>query len=107
MTLKQCQAYVADYQERFKLGRWEIETRWATTKECNDNGVELCGFITWSKQIEYPSALIRLNKQFCQGDIEQTIIHELLHLLLEGHKTKQRKYDPHYECALNILSRNL
>lgn len=39
--------------------------------------------------------------------VEETVIHELLHILLEGSVEKTKKYSAHYEWALNVLSAQL
>ena len=55
----------------------------------------------------YISSAIRGN----WNDIEETIVHELIHLKLEGHKDlvsmAPDKYDPVYENGLNVISREL
>lgn len=38
------------------------------------------------------------------SDIEETLIHELLHLRIEGHKELDATRDPHLEKAINILA---
>ena len=58
-----------------------------------------CSGHTWW-QAEYPEVLIVVRR----GEDEATIVHELLHLRLEGHLTRPRKYDPLYERALNELA---
>jgi predicted SprT family Zn-dependent metalloprotease len=39
--------------------------------------------------------------------IEEDIIHELLHLLISGHKHKQEKYDELFERGLNCIAKAL
>ncbi len=34
----------------------------------------------------------------------ETVVHELLHIRLEGHRPAPLKYDPLYERALNVLA---
>lgn len=75
---------------------------------------ESVGWAQWSP--EYGHALITILDPLQNEDItadeydtylETTLIHELLHLRLEGHKTMEsvtNVYDPAHEAAINILS---
>lgn len=68
----------------------------------------VAGSSTWEP--EYNVASIEVASDLgSDADIEETLIHELLHLKLEGHKvlTRGYKYDPLYERALNVLARVL
>lgn len=64
-------------------------------------------------QREYGEAWIYLSSAIRGNwkDIEETIVHELIHLKLEGHKDIEsmspEKYDPVYENGLNVISREL
>lgn len=39
--------------------------------------------------------------------VEHILVHELLHLVIDGHKATNTKYDPQHEAAINLLARVL
>lgn len=39
--------------------------------------------------------------------LEETIVHELLHIVLEGHAEHDENYDPNYERGLNVIANAL
>jgi len=53
--------------------------------------------------VEDPNVVIAIR---C-GEGTHTLVHELLHLRLEGHRPCPARYNPHYERALNHLSEAL
>lgn len=71
----------------------------------DDDGA--CGW-----QREYSEAWLYLSSAIRGNwdEIEETIVHELLHLKFEGHKATEsslEKYDPVYENGLNVVAREL
>ena len=50
---------------------------------------------------ESPHAIIALRRGQAT---EETVVHELLHIRLEGHRPAPIKYDPLYERALNLIA---
>jgi Zn-dependent peptidase ImmA (M78 family) len=58
---------------------------------------------------EYKHVVIHLASDQNDKELEETLVHELIHVLLEAHKNepKNRRYDPLYERGLNVLSENL
>lgn len=68
------------------------------------------GSCTW--QGEYREAWIDLNEEILGnwGAVEETVVHELLHLKLQGHQDPDKvlaEYDPFFENALNVIAREL
>jgi Zn-dependent peptidase ImmA (M78 family) len=65
------------------------------------------GYAYW--QPEYKKAIIDINADLDDAEIEETLVHELLHVRLEGHKllTPKTRYDALYERALNVLATTL
>ncbi len=53
--------------------------------------------------VESPNAVIAM----IRGEGMHTLVHELLHIRLEGHRQSPRKYDAHYERAINHLTEAL
>lgn len=78
------------WQDRLNLREWDIEFKWGTGKgnqgECQ----------WWTEELR---ATVYISKR-CK-EKEQTLIHELLHIVFEGHKDLERGPDPHLERALN------
>lgn len=79
----------------------------ATEDEKDNENDGACGW-----QREYGEAWIYLSSEIRGNwpEIEETIVHELIHLKLEGHKSTEsslENYDPVYENGLNVISREL
>lgn len=74
----------AHWQRILRLQNWEIDVRWMLKSddhfECSN------GYCVWSEQ--HKSAKIVISKE--SEDIEQTVVHECLHLLLHGNKPIER-----------------
>lgn len=96
---------------KLKLGHWEkIHITFSSPKEM---GKDCIGNCTWWS--EYKQALVQVldpsNTLAYSGhgdDIEktldETLVHELLHLRLEGEREKPLAYSGSYEWALNVLA---
>jgi hypothetical protein len=52
-------------------------------------------------------AAIRIAPDLTDEQVEETVIHELLHLVLEGHMAIDGEYDEGYERGLNRIARTL
>lgn len=100
--------------KRLRLQNFQkIEVRLSPKSEM-DNSL---GWAQWSPEYRY--ATVRILDPTENEDItadeydafmEETLVHEFLHLLLEGHKTMEsvtQTYDPAHEAALNILAEAL
>jgi hypothetical protein len=87
-------------------GGWGISVTWATKADAANGLIsdEDAGSCVW--MIEHREANIYLNKRYAAdlAELHLTIIHELLHIRLEGHLPRAKRYDPHYEHAINYLS---
>lgn len=84
------------WQDRLNLREWEIAVRWGKA----DAMTECVGFCLWSS--EEQAAYITLART--QEDHEGTLIHELLHIVLQGHADYSGKYDIHTERAINKIA---
>jgi Zn-dependent peptidase ImmA (M78 family) len=80
MTLRELLAYTAKWRDQLGLSQWEIEVKWMCAADSRSMP-DANGYCWWSEQHQY--AEIRIAKD--STDIEHTVIHELLHLRLEGH----------------------
>jgi hypothetical protein len=99
LTKPQINAIVRRWQKKFGLTNWKITVVLVSTPE------ELSGCAgTLEWETEYHAATMRLVSELPKADMEETIIHEFIHLLLEGHKSTSGRYDAMYERGLNTLS---
>lgn len=99
LTKAQINALIKKWQTKLRLQNWNIKLTLADTV---DDLKGNAGMMDW--QTEYHSATIYLVRELPRRDMEETVIHELLHLLLEGHKNPVCKDLPLYESGLNTLS---
>ena len=70
---------------------------------------EALGVAYWTP--EYKTAVVKIlnpdNPEEDEQDVERTLVHELLHIMLQGHRTMDdvtKTYDPAFEAALNVLA---
>lgn len=96
MTSAQLQSRCDYWKSRLNLKEWRIKIRWATKDEAKTNQ----GACNWSA--EELTAEIYIDRK---TDIESTVIHELIHPVLDGHMPNgDWKYDVHIERAINRLA---
>lgn len=99
------QSMLTLWQNAFALGHWGIDL-------AVHPGDEMLGRdAAVSAQAEYDYAVMALREptELQPVDVEESIVHELLHVLLEGHKNlatsaDSETYDPMYERGLNVLA---
>ena len=108
MTNTKLQALKKKWVTKLELGPplWQdIRVLFVDKKDIRNN----LGEIEW--QIDYSSATIKIaNEDQHDTDeltVEETLIHELLHLRFEGHKDCDGKRQPHIERALNVVAKIL
>jgi len=92
MTLPEMRDCVKVYQEQLGLQSWNIKIKYLKKNAEND-----AGCIYWMTELAAAQILVAKDEL----DPEHTIVHELLHLLYEGHKFGPNKYDRAYERGLN------
>lgn len=91
MTIKELRKNLRQLKKLFNLS-WDISLRWGTEAEMDGN----LGLAYMSAEQE--SAVILLAK----GEGLDTLIHELLHVVFDGHKQLTAEgYDALHERALN------
>lgn len=99
LSKAQINTLVRRWQKKLGLADWKITVVLASTADEIDG---CAGTILW--ETEYHSATMTLAAELSRADLEETVIHELLHLLFEGHKSATSRYDAMYERGLNTLS---
>jgi hypothetical protein len=83
------------WQKVLNLQEWKIKVRFGSDEEMNATGNPCQGLNYFS--VEELTSEILLHPE----TDESTLVHELLHLVFDGHKSKLGKYDPLHERALN------
>jgi hypothetical protein len=104
MTVPQLRRELKKWQAVLSLQNWRIQIKRGREVSgapvpFSDEINEECVGLTWWMP-ESPNAVVVIRK----GQGVHTLVHELLHLRLEGHKETPLKYDPNYERALNHLT---
>ena len=100
MSIKELRTLVDQWKPRLGLENWKISVRWAKKGEVE----EYChGLVFWTTELA--TARILISKK--SDDYLHTVVHELLHIRLEGHLSEVHADDPLYEQALNKLAEAL
>jgi len=95
MNIRKLRKVAEFWIDIFNLREWKIEIRWGTKKEMRD----AVGLNYYS--VEELKSEILIAKDQTDAELESTLIHELLHLIFDGHKLPDDNYDPLHERALN------
>lgn len=103
MTIRTLKKLTKEWAELLQLNGWEITPSFVEKTETED----AYGETTWST--EWKKAVVHMERpEVIEEDgittFERVLVHELLHIALEGHKPPSAEYDASYERALNILS---
>jgi Zn-dependent peptidase ImmA (M78 family) len=98
MTISNLRARAEYWRNRLNLKEWDIRVEWGAKKEMAD----AVGTCIWSA--EELCAIVKLKRGEPAHEIEPTLVHELLHLVLQGHTNYDGKYDIHLERAINKLA---
>lgn len=94
MNLRDLKGRCAHWQERLNLREWAVSLQWMSPRESRD----FHGLCAWST--EELTAVIKISKT---SDLEGSLVHELLHLVLEGH-AEYGGYNADTERAINRIS---
>lgn len=81
------------------MQEWTIKVEVKPPDECLVDGEPTSGYVTWASENAKLSAEITLSET--AG--EDTLVHELLHIVIEGHKPYE-KYDSQTERAINRIA---
>lgn len=96
MTIRKLRQRLAYWQEVLKLTEWTITVKFGTPEEMMDESGHRCHGLNFIS-VEELSSQIFLDR----GDGEETLIHELLHVVFDGHRPQDEPYDPLHERAIN------
>jgi len=97
MNIRQIRKLLAFWVQVLNLSEWKITARWGTKSEMD--GDDAVGLNFYS--VEELVSTILLDRSQPADEYEHTLVHELLHLVFDGHKPPGGKYDPLHERALN------
>lgn len=99
MTIKRAREILAEYQALLDLGEWEIRVRWARNGELEANDM---GAVRWCTDTAQADMFLRRGLQ--ERELRDTIIHELVHVTLQGHADHTGKRDPMFERGINRIT---
>ena len=102
MTNKQLSTLVRREARRLRLDGWTFDASWGDAGGSSATISIEPEYQTATLVVAPPETLAEVGKDF--APLKETIIHELLHVRLEGHRTQTGKYDPAYELGLNIVA---
>mgnify|MGYP000901181915 CR=1 FL=1 len=100
MRIKEVRTLLSEWRDRLNLTQWDISVYWAAS----DIPPDIVGTCWWFTEEEKAEIHIRQTED---ADVEETLVHELIHLSLEGHKEPKHSTDRHYEQGINKLARAL
>jgi predicted metal-dependent hydrolase len=95
VTLPKLRERAAYWQDRMNLREWQITVRWMTPKDGKGN----VGHCAWATEQLQAEIAIRAR----EPNQELTLVHELLHLAIQGHGNYET-YDVHVERAINRIA---
>jgi len=97
MKLSELRQELPRFQARLRLQDWKLSVRWAKKGELADD--EYGTLDPWGYPETHEISIV-----LRRGDGLHTMVHEMVHVKLEGHHQKERRYDPLYECAINHIT---
>lgn len=86
------------WQKRLALRDWEIDLEVVAENDSPDSWGEIVWFA------DSREAQMKISRGLGPWQHESTVVHELLHLLLQGHQNDYGGYDVHEERAINTLA---
>lgn len=110
MKQRELNVLVKKIQKILKLEGWKIKAKIVTKVETEGAMADVNYESEW-KTAKIASYSPEYLKEHFGVSFRQNLIHEMLHLLIEGHKPADGPYDPQTEFAINtiaeIIDRNL
>lgn len=111
MSRKVLNKFLRKWVRILKLSKpkWDKITIEFSDKNLKSETVGLCSWSTEESEariyiISPEKYLKTFDEEITEAFIEKVVIHELLHLVLDGGKCGKIKYEPHYEQGLNTLA---
>ena len=106
MKLRELRRLLKIWAKRLRVDDWELNVKWGKPDNMTGEGVQ--GNIFFEPEFRRALiVLLALKYREEEGDSpEEDLIHELLHLVLQGHGTRM-KYDAMFERGLNQIAHAL
>ena len=106
MTLFNLRRLARLWQKRLRISDWKVDIAFGAEEEMNSEGEECDGWTRYDPRDM--TAIIRIapnldHENYSDGGYEQTIIHELLHIVLHG-ECLYEKEDISQERKINIIA---
>lgn len=100
MRINQLRSLCDYWVNRLNLKEWYISVRWATKEESKVHQ----GGCKWNTE-ELKAAVYISHNGNANVEVEETLVHELLHVVLDGHiDFDDWKYDVNRERAINRIA---
>lgn len=105
LSIKEIRKEATHWQRELGLGDWEIQVNWGRPAAVPnfDKGemeADSVGNVCWHTEESVAWVYLRRGA----GNVQETLVHEMLHVRLEGHREAPMRYDPLYERALNAIA---
>ncbi len=102
MTLYQLSERCGYWMARLNLPHWHVKVQWETAAALKRQlGFDALGCVTWDTENEY--AVISISRSCEKAEREPTLVHEILHIVWDGHREVQ-PHDLDKERAINRIT---
>jgi Zn-dependent peptidase ImmA (M78 family) len=101
MRITEARAILAEYQALLDLGEWTIQVRWSHPGELEPDE---WAAVRWNTDTATADMYLNRRVKMSASDVRETIVHELLHVTLQGHADHTGTRDPMYERGLNRVA---
>lgn len=96
MTRREIEKALPFWKSLLRLEDWRIDARTVTAAELRVDGIDHDGYTIFHPEEMYANITLR------RGETEETLVHELLHLVFDGDMGRiNRPYSVPYERAIN------
>lgn len=99
MTIHEARQILAEYQVLLDLGEWDIRLRWAKRGELEKEDM---GAVRWCTDTAQADMFVR--RDLGHQELRDTVVHELIHIVLQGHADHNGKRDPMFERGINRVA---
>lgn len=100
MRVRELQKLTDYWANRLGLTNWNITVRFAPESDMDVDGRPALGSNLWHAEMRQSTIKILRRSE----EIEHTLIHELLHLVVDAPYGEYRRYDVVRETALNTIA---
>jgi hypothetical protein len=101
VTIREARQILAEYRALLDLGEWDIRVRWSRQRELPDDE---WGSMLWNPDTATAIMVINRGARLTTAEIRSTVVHELLHVTLQGHRDHTGVREPMFERGLNRIA---